>query len=138
MNERIAPMTFLDARAHYRRTDTGGTLPPESPHAIILVTLRELARSLHVLAAVGDRQSYPSIHVSRAFTAIYILQSSLDFENGGEIAVNLFRVYEYCRLQVAQAFRHEPGPRLAEAAQHIAGLLSAWEQIGGQVERQTA
>lgn len=124
-------MTFLDARSQYRRADAGETLVAESPHAIILVTLRELERSLRALAASTDGH-YPSSHINRAFTAIYILQSSLDFDKGGEIAVNLFRVYEYCRLRVAEAFRREPSPRLAEAAEHVSGLLVAWEQIGGK------
>jgi flagellar protein FliS len=121
-------MTFLDARAKYRRADSGEVLAVESPHGIILVTLRELEKSLRILAAATDGQ-YPAAHLNRAFTAVYILQSSLDFDKGGEIALNLFRVYEYCRLRIAEAFRREPAPRLAEAADHIAGLITAWEQI---------
>lgn len=122
-------MTFLDARAQYRRADTREAAVPENPHGIILVTLRELERSLRALAA-AEPGHYPSTHINRAFMAIYILQSSLDFEKGGEIAVNLFRVYEYCRLRVAEAFRREPAPRLADAAAHIGELVAAWEQIG--------
>lgn len=124
-------MTFLGARAQYRRADAGDVTVTEDPHGIILVTLRELERSLRALAAANPGP-YPASHVNRAFTAIYILQSSLDFEKGGEIAVNLFRVYEYCRLRVAEAFRREPAPRLADAAEHIAGLLVSWQQIGGK------
>lgn len=122
-------MTFLGARAQYRRADSGEAAVTEDPHGIILVTLRELERSLRALAAAHPGP-YPAGHVNRAFTAIYILQSSLDFDKGGEIAVNLFRVYEYCRLRVAEAFRREPSPRLADAAEHVAGLLTAWQQIG--------
>lgn len=123
-------MTFLNARAQYRRTDTGEALAVESPHGIIMVTLRELERSLRVLAAAEPERSYPAQHINRAFTAIYILQSSLDFEKGGEISDNLFSVYEYCRLRVAEAFRREPAPKMAECAEHIASLLEAWQQIG--------
>lgn len=122
-------MTFLDARSQYRRADTGEVRAPEDPHGIILVTLRELERSLRALAAATPG-SYPSNHINRAFTAIYILQSSLDFDKGGDIAVNLFRVYEYCRLRVAEAFRREASPRMIDAAEHVAGLLAAWEQMG--------
>ncbi|NBE09155.1 flagellar export chaperone FliS [Paragemmobacter ruber] len=123
-------MTFLNARAQYRRTDNGEALAVESPHGIILVTLRELERSLRVLAAAEPERSYPAQHINRAFTAIYILQSSLDFEKGGEISDNLFSVYEYCRLRVAEAFRREATPKMAECADHIASLLEAWQQIG--------
>lgn len=122
-------MTFLDARAQYRRAAAGEPLVAEDPHAIILVTLRELERSLRALAA-AEPGPYPTTHVNRAFTAIYILQSSLDFDQGGEIAVNLYRVYEYCRLRVAEAFRREPSPRLQDAADHITSLMQAWEQMG--------
>lgn len=124
-------MTFLGARAQYRRADSGDMAVTDDPHGIILVTLRELERSLRALAAANPGP-FPASHVNRAFTAIYILQSSLDFDQGGEIAVNLFRVYEYCRLRVAEAFRREPSPRLVDAADHIAGLLAAWQQIGAK------
>jgi flagellar protein FliS len=123
-------MTFLDARAQYRRAETGDALAVESPHAIILVTLRELEKSLRILAAAEPERSYPAQHVNRAFTAIYILQSSLDFEKAQEISTNLFTVYEYCRLRVAEAFRREPSPRLSECADHIAGLVAAWQEMG--------
>ncbi|ESW61941.1 MAG: flagellar biosynthesis protein FliS [Rhodobacter sp. CACIA14H1] len=125
-------MTFLDARAQYRRTEAGEALSVESPHGIILVTLRELEKSLRVLAAAEPERSYPAQHVNRAFTAIYILQSSLDFEKGGEISTNLFGVYEYCRLRVAEAFRKEASPKLAECADHIGGILSAWQEMGAR------
>ncbi|MEA5160828.1 MULTISPECIES: flagellar export chaperone FliS [Cereibacter] len=123
-------MTFADARARYRRTETVDFQAVEDPHQIVLVTLRELERSLRALAAAAEAGGpYPDQHLNRAFTAIYILQSSLDFEKGGEIADNLFQVYEFCRLQVAAAFRRERG-QLAEAAGHIGAILGAWEQIG--------
>jgi flagellar protein FliS len=129
-------MTFLDARAQYRRTEAGEALAVESPHGIILVTLRELERSLRVLAAAEPDRTYPAQHVNRAFTAIYILQSSLDFDKGGDISTNLFRVYEYCRLRVAEAFRREPAPKLVECADHIANLLSAWQEMGTKASNQ--
>ncbi|MCE6952969.1 flagellar protein FliS [Cereibacter sphaeroides] len=123
-------MTFADARTRYRRAETVDFQSVEDPHQIILVTLRELERSLKALAAAAPGPVYPDQHLNRAFTAIYILQGSLDFEKGGEIADNLFAVYEYCRTQVAAAFRREPAPQLADAAGHIGTILAAWEQIG--------
>ncbi|MBC2834793.1 flagellar export chaperone FliS [Paragemmobacter straminiformis] len=123
-------MTFLSARAQYRRTDQNEGLSVESPHGVILVTLRELERSLRALAAAEPDRTYPKLHLDRAFTAIYILQSSLDFDRGGDIAMHLFRVYEFARLRVAEAFRKEASPQLAEAATHVASLLAAWVEMG--------
>ena len=41
-------------------------------------------------------------YLERALSSIYFLQKCLDFEKGGELAVRLFKVYEYCRKQVIQ------------------------------------
>ena len=129
-------MTFANARSQYRQADTGNLMAVEDPHEIILVTLRELERSLRVLSASQAAGSlYPDIHLNRAFTALYILQSSLDFERGGEIATTLFQVYEFCRLQVAEAFSRSAIAQLPQAAECIAGLVLAWSQISPNAER---
>ena len=39
-------------------------------------------------------------HFERSLSCIYFLQKCLDFENGGDLAKNLFKVYEYCRVQI--------------------------------------
>lgn len=128
-------MTFMDARAQYRRTEAGSTVLPEDPHQIIQVTLRELERSLNVLArCVEEGRPCPDQHLNRAFTAIYILQSSLDFEKGGEIASNLFSVYEYCRLRVVEAFQREACTGMGQAAQHISAILAAWTEMGARIQ----
>ena len=124
-------MTFENARSSYRRIETAKQVEPTDPHEIIGVTLRELEKSLRILATAQEAgRPFPSQHLNRAFTAIYILQSSLDFNQGGDIATNLFQVYEYCRLQVADAFARKEGVNLAACAEHIGGILTAWDQIG--------
>lgn len=129
-------MTFENARSSYRRAETIKPIETSDPHEIIGVTLRELEKSLRILAAAQEAgNAFPSQHLNRAFTAIYILQSSLDFEQGGEIATNLFSVYEYCRLQVADAFARKPGAKLADAATHIDGIMSAWAQISSKAAK---
>lgn len=123
-------MSFLDARTQYRRTQEGVLPELSNPHQMILVTLRELHRSLNILSiAQQEGQKFPSAHVTKALTAVYILQSSLDFEKGGEIADNLFRVYEFARLQLIAAFQRKSEAKLASARDYIADILDAWEKM---------
>lgn len=123
-------MSFLDARTQYRRTQEGVLPELTNPHHMILVTLRELHRSLNILAIAQEgAQKFPSAHVTKALTAVYILQSSLDFEKGGEIADHLFRVYEFVRLQLIDAFQRKPDAKLASSRDYIAGILDAWERM---------
>lgn len=122
-------MTIALARSRYRQAEAVGQPRIEDPHAVIAVTLAELVRALDVLAAALDAgRPLPSEPCTRALTAIYILQSSLDFEKGGDIAMSLFELYEYARLQVLKAGRGE-GHDLDAARVAIADILSAWRAI---------
>lgn len=122
-------MTIALARSRYRQTDAIGLPRADDPHAVIAVTLTELSRALDILAAAAaGGRPMPSEPSTRALTAIYILQSSLDFEQGGEIATGLFELYEYARLQILNAGRGEAHD-LAAARDAIVEILAAWRQI---------
>lgn len=126
-------MSYLDARTQYRRTQDHALPDTMDPHQIIHVTLSELHRALSVLA-LAQREGHPlaTERLNKALTAIYILQSSLDFDQGGEIATNLFRVYEYTRLQLVAAFQRTPGAALDTAEAHIGSILEAWRSMPGR------
>ncbi|TCP61367.1 flagellar protein FliS [Rhodovulum bhavnagarense] len=123
-------MHIAAARSFYRRTESASAPPVDDPHRIVSTTLSELERALRVISAAHSGGSpLPEAQTTRALTAIYILQSSLDFEVGGELAVDLFRVYEYCRQQVLAAMRKAQTTELDNAAQAVAGILAAWRGI---------
>jgi flagellar protein FliS len=128
-------MSFAFARSRYRQADTIFQENATKPYDVVFVTLKELSRALGVLAAAQESsRPLPTDHVNRALTAIYILQSSLDFELGGEIAGDLFQLYEFARFHVLKAWRDESDARLREAADAMADILEAWKEIGPQLE----
>lgn len=123
-------MNFSLVRERYSKASVAAYDTLSDPHEIITVTLRELHRSLAVLSHSPDlRTDLRNEHLTRAFTAIYILQSSLDFDRGGEIADNLFRIYEHCRQQLTRRFGGDAEADLAGAATLIETILDAWTQI---------
>lgn len=129
-------MAFATARTTYRQTGNSGVSIPDDPHQIIRLILSELEKSLNVMkAAQNAGTEYPSDHVNKALRAIYLLQSSLDFEKGEDIAISLFELYEFCRQNILAAFRKEEGAQIAESADAIAGILDAWTEIGPQVRQ---
>lgn len=128
-------MSVSVARSKYRQMEAAAAPEIESPYKVVLVTLTELEKSLSVLiAAKASDRDMPPDHFNRCFTAIYILQSSLDFEKGGELAGSLFQVYEYARIQVLNAFKRDENSDLDQARTAIEGIKSAWSEIGSQVE----
>ena len=129
-------MNIAFARTKYRKANNPASVEVQSSHEIIQTTLRELERSLEVLSAAQSAgNAFPSDHINRSFTAIYILQSSLDFEKGGDLAVRLFQLYEYCRLQTLRAFKREENCEMSQAHEAISGILSAWTDIAGDVDQ---
>ena len=79
-----------------------------NPHKIIEEVLRDLRKNMETLAYSIDNEpvisSIKSQSFSKSLTAIYILQSSLNFEEGKEIAENLYRIYEFCKDGIMKGF----------------------------------
>jgi len=50
------------------------------------------------------------------------------------VSNRLFEVYEYCRIQVLNAFKRDENSDLEQARMAVEGIKSAWIEIGPQVE----
>lgn len=60
------------------------------------------------------------------------LRTSLDMENGGELATNLANLYEYCVLRLTQANANNDTQALAEVAGLLRPVADAWKQMREQ------
>ena len=72
-------------------------------------------------------------HFERALSSIYFLQKCLDFEKGGELAKNLFKVYEYCRVQIIDFTLKGTVEKLDTAFEFVQTILEGWEGIRSEV-----
>jgi len=120
----------------YSNSEKHAAVESNDPHLVILVLFEELLKCMRsfdemMRAAEPDKKECAS-HFSRSLTILYALQSSLDFEKGGEIANNLFRLYEYARQQLLSAKRGKELAGLQTAIWSLTEIQGAWEQIGGQ------
>lgn len=125
-------MSLHLARQSYRRAEQTTPQVPDDAHAVIGVALTEVHNALTVLTLAAQAgRALPSASVTRALCALYLLQSSLDFDKGGDIAPALFQVYEHCRLQIVDALQN--GSSAANGLQHaskfIESLREAWSQM---------
>ena len=103
------------------------------PHKIIKEVLTELKKNMETLAYSIDNEPTVSSLKSRSFskclTAIYILQSSLDFEKGGDIADNLYNIYEFCKGGVMKGFTKKDSKLIYDSIPPIDEILEGWSQI---------
>lgn len=62
------------------------------------------------------------------------LRTSLDLDNGGELAQNLANLYDYCILRLAQANADSNAAAAAEVIGLIRPVADAWKQMREQPE----
>jgi flagellar secretion chaperone FliS len=130
---RLKPMNFSMVRDRYNQASKAGYDDLSDPHEMISLTMRELHRSLEILTLdPAPARELRNKHMTRALTAIYILQTSLDMDRGGAIAENLFQVYEYCRQQLVERSKDDGMEKIAKGRDLIATILEAWDEIKRQ------
>ena len=120
------------AKQRYQAVDVDSQVEGASAHRLIGILFEELMKALEIMIAAqraGNRAKVTAKQ-SRASTVLLALETSLDFHNGGEIALNLAKVYREARRLVQLGGRNEE-PELVELARsYLTGIVEAWEQIG--------
>ncbi|MCL5062006.1 MAG: flagellar export chaperone FliS [Nitrospirae bacterium] len=67
--------------------------------------------------------------IIKAMNIIEYLQTCLDKEKGGEIAINLDRIYDYMMLQLTHANLKNDTKKIEEVLNLLLPLRDAWSQI---------
>lgn len=105
---------------------------------VIAAILNELERSMNIVADSIEKTkewkpaekdlNLKNKHFTKSLTAIYSLQTSLNFDQGEKIAVQLFQLYEYCRRQLIKGFSKKVVGGIRKAANAIKVILEAWQE----------
>ena len=126
-------MNFNASMKQYINDDIAAKTSSLDPHKIIEEVLRDLKKNMETLAYSIDHEpvisSIKSNSFSKSLTAIYILQSSLNFEEGEEIAENLYNIYEFCKDGIMKGFSKKDSKLVYDAIPPIEEILSGWQQI---------
>ena len=132
-------MNYNNITQAYQNAERQALEEMNDPHQIVLTMLDALLKSMRIfvdnidLKNGGDAQ-LKSKHFARALTIIYALQSSLDFEKGGEIANNLFQLYEYARQKLISDLGKGVVTDTPSAIDALREIRDAWHMIGDEVK----
>ena len=99
-------------------------------HANVGLALRKLKSNMINMLQTEEQKSFKKSYKSALF-AIYFLQKSLDFDKGGELADNLYRLYEFCKLTIEETVvSGQPDKSNLEACSNYIGeIIKSWETI---------
>jgi flagellar protein FliS len=120
------------AAAAYRRVAAETSVLAADPHH--LVTLLFDALLQHVATAKGALERGDIAAKGRAIgKAVRIieegLKAGLNTTEGGEIAANLHRLYDYCVLRLTSANLHNRSADLDQVARLIEPIAQSWKLI---------
>ena len=123
----MATKKILDA---YKNANREAVVESDDPQALIMLLLDELLRAMRgYVSGVSKNDSKEmrkNDQFTRSLTMLYGLQSCLNFDEGGEIAENLFRLYEYARVQLLHTSQTGEIDGTQVAISSIAEIREAW------------
>ncbi|MCW2363692.1 flagellar protein FliS [Sphingobium sp. B1D7B] len=122
----------MAALRHYAAVDSGSRVEGATPHQLVRILFDELLLALDTAALAlkaGDRHKCLD-RQTRALAILHALETSLDFEQGGEIAISLATIYRETRRRTLEATVANDPSLMESAHGFIAEIASAWKQIG--------
>jgi len=122
-------MNISLARQHYTMTKENSVSNADQNAFAIKLAMEQLIKAMNGLmsdVSIEDKEQDFEI----ALTRIYLLQKCLDFNEGGELAKNLFRVYEHVRQEIIKASTGAAETKnLENAIDYITLIHEGWSEI---------
>ena len=116
----------------YAAVHSGSRIEGATPHALVKVLFDELLIALEAtaLAERNNDRLKVSDKQARAMSILIALESSLDFDKGGDIAMGLAQIYREARRLLLLSFNERSHEHAEQARDIIAEIADAWNQIG--------
>ena len=122
-------MNISLARQHYTMTKENNVSNADQNAFAIKLAMEQLINAMNGLTSsvsIEDKEQDFEI----ALTRIYLLQKCLDFNAGGELAKNLFRVYEHVRQAIIKTSTDDADTENLEyAITYITLIYDGWSEI---------
>ena len=123
---------FRAGTARYQSVDISSRIEGATPHQLVQIMYEELLKALDAMAFATSRGDYVQRgeRQSRVLAILTGLETSLDFDKGGQIAVDLVAIYREARRLVIAGGREGNAQLVIQAREMIAEISTAWEAIG--------
>lgn len=120
-----------DAYSNYHAVNLKAQTANASPVQLVLILmdglLEELARTRAHIAA--KRYELKARGLDKCVDILNGLSSSLDLENGGEVVLNLARLYDYCAWRLYKSGLELEVAMIDEVAGLLVRIRSGWQGV---------
>ena len=118
--------------ARYKSVDLSSRIEGATPHQLVQIMYEELLRAMDAMAFATSRGDYVQRgeHQSKVLAILTGLETSLDFDKGGQIAVDLVAIYREARRLVVAGGRDSDAKLVTQTRDMIQEISNAWDAIG--------
>ncbi|MDH5446329.1 MAG: flagellar export chaperone FliS [Gammaproteobacteria bacterium] len=129
-----------NAVKEYNRINITSGVEEADPHRLIQMLMQGALEKIAIAKGYIERSDIANkgVHISWAISIIEGLRSSLNMEQGGDMAQNLEDMYEYMIRKLLQANIDNNISTLDEVSSLLQTIKSAWDEIPGLLEQQGA
>ena len=123
---------FGAGSARYQSVDLSSRIEGATPHQLVQIMYEELLKALDAMAFATLRGDYVQRgqRQSKALAILTGLETSLDFDKGGDIAAGLVVIYREARRLVVAGGRDGDAQQVIRAREIVQDIAAAWEAIG--------
>ena len=126
-------MNVALARNEYNNAKSNALNSKSENFEAVSLALRHLLESMVALKDAESPEEREPLF-EKTLTSIYFLQKCLDFEAGGDLAKNLFRVYEFSRQAVLDYVLREKGhENMDKSIEYVTLIVDGWNGIENSV-----
>ncbi|AYC32520.1 flagella export chaperone FliS [Pseudomonas cavernae] len=128
-------MNAMAALRQYQTVNTQAQAVDASPHRLIQMLMEGgLTRMAQARGALERGQvALKGELIGKAIAIVGGLREGLNLEAGGELALNLDRLYDYMTTRLLEANRENDPAKLDEVAGLLRNIKSGWDEIAPQV-----
>lgn len=121
----------------YQSAGTHGGVAAADPHGLILMLMNgALERLTRARGCIANKQYADKAQLIHSGVSIIDqLRNSLNLNDGGDVAANLDKLYEYMCKQLLNASIENDLTKLDEVSRLLLGIRDAWAQIPASQQR---
>ena len=123
MNATAAISAYKDIKNQTLSTEDVG-------YHVVSTALHKLETNLHILSSANNSKERAKAYEQTLLT-IYFLQKSLNFSGEDDLAKNLFRLYEFCRITVLKKgiLKSHSDFEVKQCHSFILEIVKSWDTV---------
>ena len=123
----------------YQQTNKS-TAQQASPYQLVAMLFQKLLGNIATAKGAISQNNFDKkgTELSNAIAIIGVLESSLDFKQGGEVSENLASLYKFCSEQILVASTNNDADKLEEVIQILLPIKAGWDSIPLETQGQVS